>query len=100
MVKKLLIISHVCHFRYNGRPVLVSDQGPGPEVLGEDGECGWLVDPRSPDDIAGKIDLVLSDNTRGNAMGRKGRQRSESLFSVAACLERTLRFYQSCAIRP
>jgi glycosyltransferase involved in cell wall biosynthesis len=83
-----------------GRPVLVSSHGPGPEILGEDGECGWLVDPKNPDDIFRKIDLILSDSALADAMGKKGRQRSESLFGVTACMGKNIEFYKRCAIRP
>jgi glycosyltransferase involved in cell wall biosynthesis len=81
-----------------GRPVLVSNKGPGPEVLGKDGECGWMVNPEDPEDIAEKTARVLSDRIRADEMGKKGRQRSETVFSVSACMEHNLAFYQGCSI--
>jgi glycosyltransferase involved in cell wall biosynthesis len=76
-----------------GRPVVVTERGPGPEMLGEEGECGWLVNPQEPQSIAEKICRILSDGEQANHMGHRGRERAEHLFSVAACLEKNLEFY-------
>lgn len=81
-----------------GRPVIFTQEGPGPEVLGENGQCGWLVNPRDPADIADKIGRIFSDPERANHMGKAGRRRAEEQFSVTAVLQRNLAFYRRCAV--
>ncbi|MEP6914023.1 MAG: glycosyltransferase family 4 protein [Acidobacteriota bacterium] len=76
-----------------GRPVIAPSRGPGPEVLGPAGECGLLVDPSDPRDIADKINRLLDDPALGNQMGVRGRQRALAQFSLAPCLERNVEFY-------
>lgn len=80
-----------------GRPVLVTERGPGPEVLGPKppgGESpGLLVNPDDPDDIARALDTVLSDPERAAAMGRAGRRRAEEVFAVDVGVDRFLEFY-------
>ena len=68
-VSRLMASAHVCVFPSYmetqgivileamacGRPVVAPSRGPGPEVLGPDGECGLLVNPTDPIDIAEKL---------------------------------------------
>jgi glycosyltransferase involved in cell wall biosynthesis len=75
------------------RPVVVTHLGPGPEVMGPDGECGLLVDPTDPRDIAAKICRLLADPVTADALGSAGRRRAIARFGVTACLDRTLDFY-------
>ena len=112
-IKDLMASAHVCVFPSHmetqglvvaeamacGRPVLVSDRGPGPEVLGTDGECGLLIDPEDPEDISEKICAVLSGRENAGLMGARGRLRAEGVFSLSACLEKTLQFYGDAARR-
>lgn len=77
-----------------GRPVVVTSRGPGPEVLGPDGDCGLLVDPTDPIDIADKLCRVLDDDARAQRMGERGRQRVVEHFSVPICLARNVTFYR------
>lgn len=76
-----------------GRPVITTSAGPGPEMLGADGECGWLVDPRSPDDIASKIVRVLGEADHGERLGRNGRRRADEQFSLTSSMDRNLEFW-------
>jgi glycosyltransferase involved in cell wall biosynthesis len=77
-----------------GRPVLAPRRGPGPEVLGPDGECGFLVDPTSPDDIAEKICRVLGDPALAARMGECGRRRAVADFSLPVCVNQNLDFFR------
>ena len=87
----------ICEAMACGRPVIVTNRGPGPEILGENGECGWLVDPRDPVDISEKVIAALEDSKRGDYMGEAGRERAERIFSVSVCLEKNLSFYRHCS---
>jgi glycosyltransferase involved in cell wall biosynthesis len=61
--------------------------------MGPDGECGLLVDPTDPRDIAAKICRLLADPVTADALGSAGRRRAIARFGVTACLDRTLDFY-------
>jgi len=67
-------------------PVVASDHG-GPSEIVVDGETGCLVDPYSPDTVADAIVRLYDDVDRLDAMGRKGRERAETNFSLAACAD-------------
>ncbi len=67
-------------------PVVASDHG-GPSEIVVDGETGCLVDPYSPDTVADAIVRLYDDVDRLDAMGRKGRERAESHFNLAACAD-------------
>jgi len=51
-----------------GKPVVASNVGGLPEVVGEG---GLLASPRDPKDLAGKINLLLGDREKRLAMGSK-----------------------------
>ncbi len=76
-----------------GRPVVAPGRGPGPEVVGVNDECGLLVDPSDPRDIAAKIGRVLDDPALAERLGLHGRQRALEQFSVSTCLVQNLEFY-------
>ncbi len=106
-VKELMTSSAVCVFpsymetqgivvaeaMATGRPVIVGRTGPGPEVMGEDGECGWLVDPKNPETIGERICRLLTSPDVAAEMGERARKRAVERFSVDVCMRRNLEFY-------
>jgi len=58
-----------------GVPVVVSDRGALPEVVGE---AGLLVDPERPDDIAQAMGALLADPGLARRLGEAGRQRARA----------------------
>lgn len=113
-VARLMAAAHVCVFpshmetqgivlleaMASGRPVVASIRGPGREVLGADGECGFLVDPANPVDIEEKICRVLDDATAAARMGARGRDRAVEHFSLDACLRSNLSFFRDHLYHP
>lgn len=107
-VSALMAAAHVCVFpsymetqgivlleaMAAGRPVVASQRGPCPEVLGVDGDCGLLVDPTSPADIADKVLRILDDDALATRMGAQGRARALEQFSLPVCLDRNVAFYR------
>jgi glycosyltransferase involved in cell wall biosynthesis len=63
-----------------GVPVIASDAGALPEVIGPDGHAGRLFASRDPHSLAKVIDEVLSDPARCAQMGRNARARVQSVF--------------------
>jgi glycosyltransferase involved in cell wall biosynthesis len=63
------------------KPVVATRVGGCPELI-DDGESGWLVEPRRTDALAAAIAHALADPARARAMGRRGRARVEREYSL------------------
>jgi glycosyltransferase involved in cell wall biosynthesis len=70
-----------------GCPVIVSNATSLPEVCGD---AALYVDPYSPEDIAEKIKLLLSDDKLREELRRKGLERAK-MFSWEKCAKETLK---------
>lgn len=66
-----------------GLPVVVTRVGGNPEVV-LDGRTGYLVPPRDPPSMAGRIVELIQDSELREQMGARARRRIESEFSLAA----------------
>ncbi len=64
-----------------GLPVVATRVGGNPEVV-VDGETGVLVPPRDPEALAGALGQLLSEPERARAMGRRGRDRCNTVFGL------------------
>jgi glycosyltransferase involved in cell wall biosynthesis len=80
-----------------GTPLVVSDAGAIPEVVGPDGECADLVPPGDVGALEDAIAALLDDDARRERMGLAGRRRVLEQFSwravakaVAAAYEETI----------
>jgi len=62
-----------------GKPVLASNVGDLPEILGE---TGYLVDPESPDQIASQINTIFTHLDLANEKAQKSRQRCMDHYSI------------------
>ncbi len=71
----------------SGVPVVATDVGGPPEILGEDG-CGLVLPPREPRVWAETIEMLLSDPARLTAMGKRGKGGRESPLRHGAARER------------
>lgn len=78
-----------------GCPTIYSTRGSGPELI-EHGSDGLLVAPDRPDDIASQIVQVLSDDELARRLGRAGRERVQTRFTIAALISANEDFYRSC----
>lgn len=59
-----------------GKPVIVGRSGGAPDTV-VDGVTGYVVDPRSTDEIATRIAALLLDPDNARAMGAVGRARAQ-----------------------
>jgi glycosyltransferase involved in cell wall biosynthesis len=64
----------------NGRPVVAHAVGALPELIRE-GIDGMLADPNSVEDLAGKLDALLSNPKQAESMGLAGRKHLEDYFT-------------------
>lgn len=63
------------------RPVIATSLGALPETV-EEGVTGFLVDPNSPGQLAERIEFLISNPGISKRMGRAGRERVVTHFSV------------------
>jgi glycosyltransferase involved in cell wall biosynthesis len=76
----------------NGRPVVAHAIGALPELI-RDGVDGALADPESVEDLARKLDAMLSNPKQTAAMGLAGRERLEDYFSRRRWLKQISAIY-------
>jgi glycosyltransferase involved in cell wall biosynthesis len=79
-----------------GVPVVASDRCGIPYLV-QEGDTGYLVDPRDADDVARALSGILSDRDLGARMGRKAREVARERFHPAAVARRTLQVYRRAA---
>ena len=77
-----------------GTPLVVSDAGAIPEVVGPDGLCADLVPPGDVGALAAAIGALLDDPERRERYGAAGRARVEEHFSWRAVAAATAAAYQ------
>jgi glycosyltransferase involved in cell wall biosynthesis len=71
-------------------PVVCSNAGPLPEVVGDAAE---MFDPHSPESLLAAIEVVLHDRGRREALIKKGVERTQ-LFSWEVCAKQTMAVYE------
>jgi glycosyltransferase involved in cell wall biosynthesis len=64
-----------------GKPILASNVGDLPEILGG---TGYLVDPESPDQIAEQIQFIFNDLDSAHQKGQRSRERCIEHYSIKA----------------
>jgi glycosyltransferase involved in cell wall biosynthesis len=75
-------------------PLVVSDAGAIPEVVGPDGLCADLVPPGDVEALAGALARLLDDPERRARYGEAGRARVDELFSWRAAAAATAAAYE------
>jgi L-malate glycosyltransferase len=77
-----------------GVPVVATRVGGVPDLLANG--SGILVEPQSPDALAGAVRLVLSDSVLRESLAQKARAELPK-YTASAMAERVLSVYRSCA---
>lgn len=73
--------------------VIASRMGGLEEIL-QDGETGYLVTPNDPHQLAQRLEELLRDRSKADAMGRSGRRVAEARFSLSRQCEQFVSLYQ------
>jgi glycosyltransferase involved in cell wall biosynthesis len=79
-----------------GTPLVASRGGALPEVVGD---CGVLVEPGNPSDLAAALGALLDDEPRRRSLGAAGRRRVEDRFTWRATAAATADVYAEVAAR-
>ncbi|QIG42979.1 glycosyltransferase family 4 protein [Nocardioides anomalus] len=74
-------------------PLIVSDAGAIPEVVGPDGLCADLVTPGDVGELEAALAALLDDPERRAAYGAAGRRRVDELFSWRAVAQQVAQVY-------
>jgi len=77
-----------------GLPIVSTNAGALPEVVGADGKAGLLVPPADPDNLAAALKYLLIDKQLGHNMGNAGRKRVLDNFSWRQTAIETVRVYE------
>jgi phosphatidylinositol alpha-1,6-mannosyltransferase len=81
-----------------GKPVIGGRTGGIPDAIAE-GKTGFLVEPESVADIAGRLGTVLTDRELAAEMGRQGRTRVKAHFSWTDAAARVQELVSAMAAR-
>lgn len=82
-----------------GLPVVASRIGALPELVGESGGCGLLVEPDDELALAGALAMLGRDPAARELMGRRARERVLSEFTLDRMVERTCAVYEIARTR-
>ncbi|MDP7069597.1 MAG: glycosyltransferase family 4 protein, partial [Candidatus Peribacteraceae bacterium] len=69
-----------------GKPVVATCFGGSSEIV-EDGETGFVVNPRDIDNLVQALGTILKDEKKAKEMGDKGREIIKESFSVEKQVE-------------
>ena len=82
-----------------GVPVIAADEGGPREILGGEGEGGWLVEPRNPEALArGLRDVLGHSREELRVIGERGRRRAKELFSSRRFAEEVVAVLRHAAV--
>ena len=73
-------------------PVVATDVGGNPEVI-INGETGYIVPSQNPEEMACKLSLLINDATLRRQMGKKGRERVVTQFSIKETVKKYEELY-------
>jgi glycosyltransferase involved in cell wall biosynthesis len=76
------------------KAIVASNVGWAKEVI-DDGENGFLVDPKNHMEYAAKINILLSNKQLHEDFGESAREKVVQKFSISVVAKQSLAFYQS-----
>lgn len=77
-----------------GLPIITCDSIGCRDTV-KDGVNGFLVSPKSPKEVAEKLDILLSDENLRRKMGRISRDMAEKEYDVNKVVDKHLRIYET-----
>jgi len=89
------ISNSIMEYMASSKPVIASRDGGTPELL-IDGETGFLVDQKNPEQIIEKMSLLMENPQLAKEMGKKGQQRIQENFDITKMTESYIELYNKC----
>jgi glycosyltransferase involved in cell wall biosynthesis len=77
-----------------GKAIVSTRVNETPDILAE-GECGLLVPPQDPQELASAIVRLLSDPGLSRVLGEAARRRAEKQYSIRQMVKRYEELYRS-----
>jgi glycosyltransferase involved in cell wall biosynthesis len=90
------ISNSIMEYMASGKPVIASREGGTRELVIE-GETGFLVDQKKPDQIVEKMELLIYNPSLARAMGQNGQQRVRRHFDLAKMTDAFKSLYHKLA---
>ena len=81
-----------------GKATIFSTAGPGPEVI-EDGVSGLLCDPKDANDVAAKIETLLTNPDLCAKLGKNARDRVLAMFDKRNWVQKNIDFFEKCLVQ-
>lgn len=88
------LCNSVIEASYHGLPVVASDVGGIPEII-EDGKSGFLIDPQDESGFINAVNLLVTNKTKRNEMGKKGKEIIKTKFAQDVILDKIDKVYTS-----
>ena len=82
----------------SGRPVIATRVGGNPELV-KDKVTGYLIEPKSAEELAARLRELLRNSELASAMGSAGRKGAEQNHSMSAMVHRYQTLYQEMWLR-
>ena len=76
----------------SGKPVIATRVGGIPEVI-EDGKSGFLIEKRSPQQLAEKVLMIAANPALSKSLGEKGRQIAREKFELKEMVKQVMNLY-------
>lgn len=91
------ISNSIMEYMALGKPVIATEGGGTKELIIA-GESGFLINPKSPEELVEKIEFLLDNETFAKSMGKKGKERIKEEFSIEKMTNEFIQIYQGiCA---
>ncbi len=88
------ISNSILEYMALGKPVIATNGGGTSEIV-KNNQTGFLISPSSPDQLAGKIEILLDDPALRKNMGSAGKERIISEFSIDSMVKNYIDLYNS-----
>ena len=76
-----------------GKAIVASNIGWAKEMI-DDGDQGFLVDPKNHIEFAGRVSQFLENKGLAQRMGKMARERALNEFEAGIIAERSLNYYR------
>ena len=92
------ISNSLMEFMAFGKPVIAT-KGGGTNELISDNETGFLIGPQNPDELAGKINLLLNNRTLFTNIGQNAKKSIQTKFSLDKMTDNYIQLYNKYYVR-